>query len=78
MLASGADLKVVQRRLRHSNIGTTGDRYVRLLPGTEGDAVVRFEGALNEAEGDYKIRLVCEMFATGYPRRLPHSPFSAW
>ncbi len=50
MLASGANLKVVQDRLRHANIGTTADRYIRVLPGIQEDAVVNFEDRLAQEE----------------------------
>ena len=46
MLDAGANLKQVQARLRHSNISTTGDRYLRLLPGSQEDVVERFEKRL--------------------------------
>ena len=46
MLEAGANLKQVQVRLRHSNISTTGDRYLRLLPGSQEQIVGQFEKRL--------------------------------
>ena len=43
LLASGSDLRVVQKLLGHSEITTTA-RYLHLLPGAEHAAIARFEG----------------------------------
>ncbi len=43
LLASGSDLRVVQKLLGHSEITTTA-RYLHVLPGAEHAAIARFEG----------------------------------
>ena len=41
------DLKVVQERLGHSDLSTTMNEYLHLLPGTDDDAVLEFSRAMD-------------------------------
>jgi len=45
-LAAGVDLGTISRSLRHSNLGTTMDLYVTILPAVEDDAASRMDAIL--------------------------------
>jgi len=43
MLESGAQMKVIQERLGHSNITTTMDTYAHLQPNIQKEAVSKYK-----------------------------------
>jgi len=45
--ALGVHIKVIQDRLRHTTVTTTGDRYLRVLPGLQEAALRELEKALS-------------------------------
>ena len=46
LAALGVHIKVIQDRLRHTTVTTTGDRYLRTLPGLQEVALRELEKAL--------------------------------
>lgn len=46
LLAAGVNLKVVQERLRHANISTTGDIYAHLYPDAQKEAASKIDDVL--------------------------------